>query len=61
MIGENYKKTPKDVMIEQLISVETIADEGVNSLFNLIIKEIDSWLMKDGYPENDKIQEWLKK
>lgn len=60
MIGENYKKTPKDVMIGQLISAETIADEGVNSLFDLIIKEIDSWLMKDGYPENDKIQEWLK-
>lgn len=61
MIGENYKKTPKDVMIEQLISAETIADEGVNSLFNLIIKEIDSWLMKDGCPENDKIPEWLKR
>lgn len=61
MIGENYKKTPKDVMIEQLISAETIADEGVNSLFDLIIKEIDSWLMKDGCPENDKVQEWLKR
>ena len=60
MIGENYKKTPKDVMIEKLAYAETIADEGVNSLFDLIIKEIDSWLMKDGCPENDKIQEWLK-
>ena len=61
MIGENYKKTPKDVMIEKLISAETIADEGTNSLFDLIVKEIDSWLMKDGCPESDRVQEWLKR
>lgn len=60
MIGENYKKTPKDMMIEKLVSAETIAEEVTNSLFDFIIKEIDSWLMKEGCPENDKIQKWLK-
>ena len=60
MIGENYKKTPKDLMIEKLVSTETIAEEVTNSIFDLIIKEVNSWLTKDNCPQKDTLIDWLK-